>query len=115
MANLVCTWLLIFGLYYNTYYIKSIQPKQRDVWIDIATSVERPCLPYLETGPCYRHQDRRIYNGTDDVYVVTIANTESGGDTEYVYDKILTISNFREPQEYTRITDYIKRCINIQS
>ncbi len=114
MANLFCLWLLISGVYYNAYYIKSIQPKQHDVWIDVPTLIERPCLPYFETAPCYLHQDRCIRNGTDDIYLVTIANTESGGDVRYVHDTTFIVSSFNNPQEYTRVSNYIKRCIDIQ-
>ena len=112
MLPLVCTWLLIFGTFYNVQYIKSIRPTQDSVFVSIPVQFKRPCLPYIERDPCYINQEKRVLNRTDDIYIITVANTESGGDYKYVHDTKIKVNNHTQSDQYKIIMSYLETCVN---
>lgn len=106
----LCAWLLLFGIFYNTVYIKSIQPSREDVYRQENILTERPCFPYFEREPCYNYRSKDIFERSDDLYLLTIANTESGGDYRFVPDIRIKISNTSHPIEYKRVKDFLEVC-----
>lgn len=102
----ICAWILIFGVWHNTEYIKSIRHQTSDIIGEVCT--ERPCIPYLEKPPCYNNFPTRIKTGQIDEYVIRIANTESAGDYMPIRDSEIKISN--TTQEYLKIKDFITSC-----
>lgn len=104
----ICVWILIFGVWYNTQYIKSIKHQTIDITTDIR--LERPCL--FGSGPCFNNYYDKIVIGKKDEYIIRIANTESAGDDYGPFrDFELKVNN--STQDYQTVTDFIDKCINI--
>ena len=108
-TSIFCRWLLISNIYYNTAYVKTIQPFTEIRSVSFIEWVPRSCLPFIETEPCYFGYQQRIPVEFIDGYLLVIANTESGGDN-YVHDSHLRISYHEQEHDYQRIAQYLSSC-----
>jgi hypothetical protein len=91
-------FILLLGTYYNPKHIGTIRPVSKDIYSFVSTSHERPCLPYLEGGPCFIDipQSKPILQ--DRGYIITL------------YGSILpevVIWNSTHPEDYARVEEWL--------
>lgn len=107
----LCSWLLLFGTFYNVNYIKSITPKLYSEKEYYKEQVEIPCF-WFQEPPCYKNETQIRMKETLAGYDVKIANTVSGKPASYsvYWDEIISVRN--DTPEYANVKAFLLGCTN---
>lgn len=112
-----CAWLVLFGIWVNTAYIKEITLVHTTEYRSIQTCQKEKCLPDFVSpywdNYCNFCYSKKVANGSDRVYQYTLFQNkivryyESDG----VIDEKVTISEKHQPKDFEKMSRFIRECV----
>lgn len=114
LLSLMCQWIVFEdnNTIINRDYVKSIEPGYVNIYSNVDYCVPRFCYPF-EEEPCYWEETRKELSSRDNIYRMVIANTQND-DRTYNRDRIIIISQEKNPKMYEKIRDYLEKCIVVK-
>lgn len=110
--SLMCQWIALDNKIINKDHVKSIESGYIDIYNNVGYCIPRSCY-FFEEEPCYQEEIKKEFSFRDDVYKITIANTEND-DRTYNKDHVMIISQKKNTKMYVKIKDYLEKCAPVK-